>query len=472
MMGRLLPAIAGLGFALAVAAQPEESLSLGTVLDRSARHAPKILEARQAVRASEARRLGAEGNFDRTFDASGFARTSGFYSGKYIGTRLSQPLQNNGGEIYGGYRISNNDDFPIYEDEYITLSGGEAEVGAKLALLRDREFDRRRYSLLEADLAIEMAELDLLLQSIGIQHGAVRAYWRWVAAGLRLTIYQDLLKIAEDRVTALSLRLNEGDVAQIDIVENAQRILFRRSLAINARRDLDNAAITLSLYNRDEVGEPAIPDPLLLPETLPITTDDMGRDIDREIALALERQAELALIDRKLELATSKRRLGENELLPEVDLGVKVARDFGSGSPTRDQTDLIFGLEVSVPLERRKAKSEIALADIETERLSLQRRDLEDRIRAEVTQLANIIDASRVNSTFADLEVDQAQRLESAEWIRFEEGASNFFLLNLREESTADARLRAVGAALAYQLAVADYLAITADAEALGVIVP
>jgi len=65
-------------------------------------------------------------------------------------------------------------------------------------------------------------------------------------------------------------------------------------------------------------------------------------------------------------------------------------------------------------------------------------------------------------------EAEQAATMEQAERTRFEAGASDFFLVNLREERSADARIRHLDARLLYQLSVADLHAITIDREALG----
>ncbi len=463
-MRRMLSVMAGATLLVLAGVSVGEPLSLETLLARSAEHAPKILEAREKVVAQEAKRLSAEGAFDRKVEVGSQSWVTGFYSGRFVDSKIAQPFRNIGGEFYGGYRISGGD-FPVYEDEFVTMGLGELNFGASLSLLRDREFDRRRYAIREADLAIEMAQLDQLLASLEVQHDAMVAYWRWAAAGQLLKIYQDLLANAEDRVAGLSVRVNEGDVAQIDIVENTQRILQRRSRVVDATRDLNNAALALSLYNRNEAGEAVVPgnDELLTELPEPETAADAMRT---DLPTIINRQAEIAMIDRRLESAANLRRLGENELLPRVDLGVKVARDFGDGSPTRDETDFIIGLEVSVPLERRKARGDIAAAEAEARALTLANQRVVEQLLTNISALTNIIEASRQTAFFAGLEVDQAVRLEEAEWIRFEEGASNFFLLNLREEATADARVRQVAATLAYHRAVADYLAITADAEA------
>jgi len=65
---------------------------------------------------------------------------------------------------------------------------------------------------------------------------------------------------------------------------------------------------------------------------------------------------------------------------------------------------------------------------------------------------------------FVDLaaqEVEQADLLAAAERDKFEDGASDFFVVNLREEAAADARVRQIEARLGYLAALTDYYAAT-----------
>ena len=55
-------------------------------------------------------------------------------------------------------------------------------------------------------------------------------------------------------------------------------------------------------------------------------------------------------------------------------------------------------------------------------------------------------------------EINLASILEKAEKKRFRQGASDFFVINIREENTADARIKKIDAYLKYQKAYADYL--------------
>ncbi|MEM9533154.1 MAG: TolC family protein [Pseudomonadota bacterium] len=467
-MNRILPALLGLlvlGHAPGFAQEP---LTLEELLDASADSVPVILEARSRVAQREAQLNASQGAFDRQFSTVSRSRAAGFYGLSFIDSRLAQPLRHLGGEVYAGYRISDGD-FPVYEDEYVTLGAGEFNFGATLPLLRNREIDRRRMAVRDNVLNLEMAQLDQLLAGLSVQHDAMTAYWNWVAAGRQLVVFEDLQSLAMNRISALSTRVAEGDLADINLVENQQQFFARRAAVVSAQRVLDNAALALSLYFRDADGEPTVPARERLPENFPLPQDATGLEPLADLALALDRQVELALIDRRIELAANRQRLARNDLLPSVDLDLKVARDFGGGSPTRDETDLFVGINVSVPLERRRARGEQAAAEAEMRALSQRRRMMTDQLRAQISQLSNTIEAARTTARLAGGERALALQLEEAEQTRFREGASSFFLLNQREDATADARLKEVSALAQYHRAVTDYLATTADFEALRV---
>jgi len=470
--GALWAPIALLLFSLALPAQAEQSvLTLDKVLSSSVQHAPKILESIAKRQRADANQFAATGAFDSSFEQNSVFWLNGFYNGSSINSQLIQPLQNSGGKIYGGYH-SGTGTFPIYEDELATLSRGELSIGALFPLLRDRNFDERRYKLRDGELGIELAETGLLLSQVQVQHNAMVAYWRWLAAGRRLTIYEHLLKIAEDRDLAFKKSFAAGDIAEIDIIENAQNVLKRRALVAQTRGGFEVAALTLSLYFRNNDGKPRIPERTQLPDQFPLINTNVINRIDDDIEKALARQMELNRIDIEIKQAQLQLKLGENLFKPKVDIGAKAARDFGDGSITREGNDIIMELAISVPIGRRAARGEISAARARLNELKFERQRVQEQLRTSINQLSYSLKATAEFADLASQEVTQATRLEQAERERAFEGASTFFLLNVREENAADARVRNVIAKLTYFEALADYYAATVNVGALRIGTP
>jgi len=443
-------------------------LTLETVLSSSRERYPQVLAAQEKIRAQSGKLLSSEGAFDRYAEQTSKSRLSGYYDGRYTSTKLVQPLSSFSTDVYGSYRVSGGD-FPIYEDEAFTLDAGEFKVGAVFSLLRDRDIDSRRAKLRDNQLALGQSELDALLTRVRVQHDAMTAYADWIAAGEALAVYRDLLDLAERRNDGLDTRVQEGDLAQVYLNENRQYILRRRGFVVEAERKLVAAANNLSLYLRHADGTPRLPLEAELPRRWPnppVLLDPTT--VDAAIRAALGTRPEVGVLAADIERERLNLALGQNLLKPRVDLNLEAARDFGSGQKSRTGTDTIVRLDVTIPIETRTARGQISTAQANLSRLDYDRRLLEERIDVEIRTLANDLSAAFRFVELATQEVEQADVLSRAERDRFAEGASDFFLVNLREESAANARVREIEAHLRYLGALADFYASTVQREPLG----
>ncbi|QBM77887.1 TolC family protein [Sphingomonas sp. AAP5] len=451
-----------------VASAQGAPLTLDEVLRSSARSAPQIVEALARVRQADGRALSAEGAFDTVFDVDARSRVAGYYDGTVVEARATRPLTDNGGYVYGGYRASRGT-FPVYEDQAYTNRLGEAKVGALFALLRDRVIDERRTRRSIAGTDIDVARFEADMVAIGVQRRAVDAYQAWVAAGLRMRAYRDLLHLAERRRSAIGRLVTLGARPDILLVENDQNLVRRRALAVRAEQDVAGAANALSLYLRDEAGTPVTVSEDRLPEdagalaALSIATTRAG-PVERP-----DYRAVLARIDQ----ATSRLALAENDLSPRLDLRGEVGKDVGSvglGGPNRTPLEAAVGFRFSVPLQNRAAKGRVAEARAEIEALGQRSRFLRDQITVEVQGIVIAVGAAERLAAIADEERQLAERLATAERRRFELGSADFFLVNQREETATDARVRLVDAQARIASARAELAAATADREALQLI--
>ncbi|MCM0000376.1 MAG: TolC family protein [Erythrobacter sp.] len=441
------------------------------VLRSAALTFPQVLEAFEREAAARADQLGADGAFDLMLKGEYYDRLSGFYSGGFGKVEARQPLRPYGAEVFGSYRVSNGD-FPTYENYNYTNALGEVKIGALFSLLRNRDIDGRRFAIEDTRLAASQARLDVLLVQLNVQHEALRAYWRWVAAGEEIRVFEELLEIAEARQVGLTREVNEGARARIALVENEQNLLRRRTLLEQARRDFLTAANSLGFYLRGESGQMVVPTREMLPDLARM------RAVARPEVLAatpvsevIANRPELQTFKLALERATNRVALRQNDLQPSLNASVELSRDFGQigpGGPGFDSTDTVVGLTFSVPLQRRTAQGAVQRAEAELRETELRQRRITDQITTDVANiLANLGAAIRL-ADLADAEVKQANAMVQAERTRFRLGAGEFFLVNAREETAANARISAIRAALAGRLAEASFNAATMNLKALG----
>ncbi len=447
------------------------ALELDTVLASSARHFPGILRTLAARRSVEGRALEVEGAFDLVFAADGFNRVAGFYDGTAVEGTVRQRLRPLGASVYAGYKLSDGT-FPIYEDIAFTNTGGALKVGVLFSLMRDREIDRERFNERDAWLELREADLDVLLTRIGVQQRALIAYWRWVALGRKLRVYENLLRIAQERQDGLQEQVRQGALANIFLTENLQNITRRQSLVTAAERDLALAANELSLFYRDADGLPLVPAEAALPPGVPLNeVDDLVVADEFAVSEALARRPELAQLRTAIERERNRLLLRRNDLKPRLDFNVEAQSGLGSiaeGGPSRDSDDMIVGFTFSVPFQQRAERGRLQQSLAELDARRQEQRLAEERIQLEVRNVLLDLRVSRELLLLAAQEVQQSEIMRAAELRRFQSGASDFFLVNVREETAADARIKLLEAELNTRLARANYDAATVDLPRLG----
>lgn len=438
-------------------------LTLVEVLASSARHQPLILEAMARERQADARALGAQGQFDLVFEADAQGRPLGYYDGSYADVRATRPLQSNGGNVYAGYRLSIGG-FPLYEGKSVTNGLGEVRAGAVFALLRDRLIDERRGRRELAQSDVEIAAFEREVVAIGVQRRAIDAYQQWAAAGLRLALYRELADLARNRQASIERQVQLGARPAILAVENRQNIVRREALVVRSEQELALLANALSLFLRDDLGRPVVARPDRLPGDLP----DGVRPRLKEVALHLAERPDLRTLVARIAQADVRARLAQNELRPRLDVRVEGSKDFGAGSPTRAPAEAMVGLRFSMPLEQRAARGRIAEVTAERDALSHRRQLLEEQIDVDIANLQTQVNGAGKLVKLAGDEATLARRMAEAERRRFDLGASDFLLVNLREESAADAALRTLDARLRETAARVELAAVLADRDALG----
>ncbi len=440
-------------------------LGLEDVLAASRFHAPQVLEALAKVRGAEAKVLTTEGAFETLFNANADTRLTGFYSGSDIGVRVMQPLATNGGNVYAGYDLSRGS-FPTYQADQFTARYGRLTAGTLFSLLRDRDVDERRFNRAMASADVVLADNDRLMVAIGVQARAIAAWNNWVIAGQRVAVYKGLLKLALDRQAGFKRQVTEGLRPAILLTENEQNILRRQTLVVQAEQALEQTAVNLSLFWRDADGNPQVPTPDRLPPRLgaplPIAEDVMA---------ALESRPDLRLVDVRIAQARTRLQLDRNQFLPKLDLKAEANQyvgDAGVGGRAYTGFETKLGLTLSVPLQQRTAQGRLGQTRADIDGFQQRRRLIEDQIRAEISTLSIAARQSHRLLGIAIDEQDRALAMAQAERRRFQEGASDFFLVNIREEAAADAQVRRLDATFRQIVAHADLAAATADVKALG----
>ena len=438
-------------------AEARQPLTLDEVLDSVYERYPPYLSVLLEQDLASAQLQQALGAFDTNFFAKAGRNFSGFYSATVGQALLEQPLWT-GGSVYGGYRLSDGLLPDYYEAR--TQTGGEFAVGGRFPLLRDREIDSRRLKLRQEQIDQALADPRIAQGRIDFILAATRSYNQWVAEGLRLSVAEELLGLAQARAEGIAQGVELRFLAGIDKTDNQRLIVQREILVVRARRSLEQASLALSLFLRTPEDEPIVPGRERLPDawTTPVRPDWASF---QEVAVgALPRRPELRRIELLIDRTRTDQALADNQLLPNLDVKVDASQDVDD-SPYKDlnEFELFAGLEFKLPMQRRLARGLLRQATTELERLQIERNFARDRVLNEISDALSALQAAFDQIDQAGTNVRLARELVAAEQESFRLGRSDLLRINLREIQLAEAEVAELEVQLAYHQAAANYRA-------------
>lgn len=437
--------------------EPSKPLALGTVLDSVTSRYPPLLSALLERDLATGRLTQAMGSFDAQLSAKVGDRVQGFYETTVAEGLIEQPLAT-GDSVYGGYRWS--DGFlPDYYDPR-TQSGGELVFGARVPILRGRETDKRRASVRKAEIGVELAEPKIQKARIEFVQAASRAYYGWVAAGRKLVIARDLLKLATDRQAGLQRAVDRQFLAPIVLTDNEQLIMKRNILVAKAERGFQRAALLLSLYLRTGDDRPIVADEKMLPAAAPLE-GEISPAAENDLVRAFQNRPEVRALELEIDKTETERALAENDRLPSLDLVVEGSSSLSNG-PYKDREDLelFIGGELKMPAQRRAALGRMQRATAELARLRLEQQFLRDKILNEILDVRSAARAALQQLAATQRSVELADTLVKAEQRKFDLGRSDLLRIQLRETELANAQATAIDARFLLERALVDYRAV------------
>lgn len=448
-------------------------LELGDVVLSVRQTYPLLAAAFEARDIAAGDQTEAWGEFDLKLKHATIRQPQGYYKYHRHNVGLEQPTYF-GGKLFGGYRITEGDVEPWYQ-ERVTNRNGEFNGGLSVPLLQGRRIDPRRAELWKATYGRTLTEYDIQEQGIEFTLAASMAYWDWVAAGEVVRVSEGLLELADKRVDFLKKQIEVQRTPAISMTDNQRMIVSRQAKLIEARQKLEQNALKLSLFLRTPQGDPIVAPPEALPP-LPVPSGD-PHDPAVSIGVALQNRPELRQLivaRRQLEVDLA---LAKNMMEPSVDATVYGSKDIGDPvdkfkledgklKPKPDDKGpflLEATLQVDVPLQRRKSRGKMQATEGKLAQNAAKRTYTENKITAEVQSVLVAIEASHQAYLRTAESVKLNKQMEDAERIKLELDRSDLLLLNLREQSTFEARFAEIAARLQYFQAEAMLRAVMAE---------
>lgn len=439
-----------------------QTLQLDELLASVHSHFPLILAAELERPMAAGQRLSAEGAFDLNLRSRG-TFNDGTFDNQRFDLFAEQATLFQGISVFGGYRLGYGD-YPVYYGDRKTADGGEFRAGVQVPLLKDAAIDRRRVNLRQAAIAQNLAEPTVQRARLDAFRAGAKAYWSWVAAGQNVGVAQALLKIASDRQKGLETQAKAGQIARFVVIDNQRLIAEREGAVIASERRLQQTALELSLFWRDERGDPIVPQASHLPSDFAKRQPTaLGPNlVGQAVASAWSNRPELGRFQLMRERVALELQLARNQALPTLNAVVSAGQDVGAGKKgdgifALDRTNADASLVLEVPLQRRDARGKQQMADATLAQLLVQERFVRDQISAEVQDAISNLEKTHQRLGKAREEQQIAQQVADLERDRFSKGQGTLLEVNLRELAAAAAQAKVIDTLAEFFRAQADF---------------
>lgn len=438
----------------------KQPLTLAEVLASVERHYPLLLAVERERGVAAGQVTTAMGAFDLNVTGLGTSLAPSTYENYVSDFGVEQLLSQGGVSMFGGYRTGFGD-FPTYKLHNKTAAGGEFRGGLSVPLARDRTIDSARAGRAQAQLNQALAEPTIARSRLEFMRAAAHAYWIWTGSGENREAAEALVELATDRDTFLGARVERGATANIERIDNKKNIAIREGMAVKADRTVQQATINLSLYYRDDSGQPLLVGRRRM-RRLPEPIEPIPDIYNEALSRALGRRPEFRELSLKREKLLVERRLAINDTRPGLDAQLAGNQDLGfgksplSGPEGLNRQVLSASLVFQMPAQRRGARGRLQSIDAQISQLDEQLRYTEDNVRAEVQDAYSKLERAYAFHDKTLEAVELADIVAKAEREQFRLGRSDILRIALREQAKFDADLMEIVARQSYWTADSD----------------
>ncbi len=425
-------------------AQEADSLVLGfrEYLAYVKQFHPVARQAQIVLGAAEANLLQSRGGFDPKLEVD-YDRKQ--FKGSEYYDRLNATFKIPtwfGVELKGQFE-QNEGDF-LNPDEFVP-DGGLFSAGVSVNVLNGLWINERMATLRKAKYFEQQSEADRDLFVNQILFDASSAYFKWLQAYKDLLVFEQFLDNARLRFKGIRESALAGEIAYIDTVEAGIAVQSRNLGLEQARVRYRNTALELSNFLWLDDNIPIEVQDGVIPEATPGEQVDDALEIDGIPldSFALETHPKLRSLDYKIQGLEVDRRLKVNQLFPQIQLEYNFLTETPDQINTYVTQDYKGGVTFSMPLFLRKERGALKLARFKLRDAEFERDNAWVSIRNKVFALYNELDSFERQNVLIDGIVVDYSRLLQAEERKFSFGESSLFLINSRERSLIDARLKA-----------------------------
>lgn len=435
-----------------------------TYLNVVKQYHPVAKQAQLQLEKGEANVLKARGGFDPKINSD--------FEQKYYKGSQYYSLFNSGLKIPTWYGLEFGAGFEQNQGnnlnpENVVPQNGLAYAGVSLTLGKGLIIDERRFALKQAKIFNAAAASEQMNMLNDLLNHAGKAYWDWYLAYQQSLVYKEAYVFAKQRFEAVKQSALLGDRPFVDTLEAGIQLQERRMSLGQADLDYKNKSLALSVYLWYENETPleletstvpmATPSGLQNPQTFLSYTSQLDSFIISHPEMQLYRY--------KLDGLGVEKRFKQEQLKPLLNIKYNPLLSSGSNQYLNySSSNYSWGVGLSMPVFLRKERGDLRMMEVkiqETE-LASKVKNLELNNKAQAS-INDFYLSSEQLDLYTETVKQYAQLLEAEKQI-FNSGESSLFMINAREISYLNAKIKWI------ELQVKNQKAILSAYHSLGIL--
>ncbi len=426
-----------------VSAQVNDTITLNfkEYLGYVKKYHPIAKQAELSIGIGQANLMKARGGFDPKIEVD--------YSNKVFKNTDYYDLLNATFKIPTWYGIELKASYENNSGDYLNSQNtvpddGLFSMGVSVSVLQGLLINDRMASLKRAKIFKEqsLVERDLLVNQI--IYDASLAYFDWVQAFNEVKIYTHFLRNAQVRFDGVKQSALVGDRASIDTVE-AKIIVYNWSLSLEQSKiEFLKSSLELSNYLWLQNNVPVELQENVIPDVF------IGKEIDTVLEISgqplseftIENHPKLRSLNFKIESLEVDQRLKANKLLPKVDLQYNFLTETPDYLNSFTNDSYKSSINVLFPLFLRKERGDLKLAKFKLQDAQFEFDNTQVALKNKVLSIYKELESFNIQLNLIQNIVTDYNSLLKAEERKFSFGESSLFLINSREKSFIEAKLK------------------------------
>jgi outer membrane protein TolC len=350
-----------------------------------------------------------------------------------------------GVELLGGYELNSGEQLDPMD---LTPGDGLVKAGVSVSLGQGLFIDQRRATLKRALAYQRAAEGERQQMLNTLLFLVLSDHTDWTAAYQGLQVAREAVELTRVRYQAVKGSFVGGDRPAIDTLEAFLQLQDRQLRMQQAELNFRNTGLRLANHLWDPQGRPLELAEGTRPDTAELSITGIGLPSDTLVAYAQQVHPQLLQARARLEQLDVDRRFRAELLKPQLDVKYMFLGDGGAATGEQGPTLLDEGRQLGVgfrmPVPLRRERGELTLAKLRMTEAELglarDRTVIGNRVRERLNEAATMRDQVELGASA----VANYRGLLNGESQRFAVGESSLFLVNVREVSLLEERLRQV----------------------------